>query len=380
MSLISDSPAALSHAEASLRAYVGLLDALHCAAFLLSADDQIVHANGRACEMLARPAEELVGRRLTDLYPAADDRAKLARVLHDVAAHEHEFHVPLRDGGQRAVVISVRPPAADSPLAGHRVVTAIDVSKLKQAEEQVREQYRQIASLSDVVLEQALDLKHYSKNLEKQVRQRTHELHEANMDAIFMLAVASEAKDEDTGAHVLRIRNYSSALARIVGYSDDEAERIGYSAILHDVGKIQVPDDILKKPGPLTHDERRIIQMHTLAGERILSDRPFFEIARQIARSHQENWDGSGYPDGLRSIRIPLPARIVRLADVFDALSSDRVYKEAWPLERVIDAILTGREREFDPELVDAFRTMIESGEWLALRDAKAPAAESKPA
>ncbi len=350
---------------------VELLDALHCGALLLAADDSVVHANPRVCEMLGRSAGAVIGRRLPDLYDDPQDRVRLSETLHDASAREHEFYLPLPDSGRLSVVMSVRPPPVNSPLAGSRVVTAIDLSKLKAAEEQLREQYRQIAGLSDVVLEQALELKHYSKNLEKQVRQRTRELHDANMDAIYMLAVASEAKDEDTGAHVLRISNYSSALARVIGYSELEAERIGYSAILHDVGKIQVPDEILKKPGELTAEERRIMQVHTTAGERILSDRPFFEIARQIARSHQENWDGSGYPDGRRGLDIPLPARIVRLADVFDALSSRRVYKDAWPLERVIDAILTGREREFDPDLVDAFRQLHDSGEWESLRSAK---------
>lgn len=327
--------------------------------------------------MLGRVAGDVLGRRLTDLFPPDGDRDRLLGALRDAGAFEREFYLPQPDGGRRPVVLSMRPSPADSPLAAYRVVTTIDVSELKGAEAQLREQYHQIASLSDVVLEQALELKNYSKNLEKRVRQRTRELHDANMDAIYMLAVASEAKDQDTGAHVLRIRNYSTALARVIGYGESEAERVGYSAILHDVGKIQVPDEILKKPGPLTPEERRVMQVHTLAGERILSDRPFFEVARQIARSHQENWDGTGYPDGLRGRDIPLPARIVRLADVFDALSSRRIYKEAWPIERVIDEIVQGREREFDPELVDAFQSLYASGEWARLRDA--PPADDRP-
>jgi PAS domain S-box-containing protein len=377
VSAISTDPMRQAAPGGSVSTLAELLDVLHCGALLVRADSLVIHLNPRACEMLGRAAGDMLGRRLIDFYPPDADRERLSAALCDAGAHEHETYLPQPDGGRRPVVVSVRPPTAESPLAAYRVVTTIDVTALKGAEEQLREQYRQIASLSDVVLEQALELKNYSKNLEKRVRQRTRELHDANMDAIYMLAVASEAKDQDTGAHVLRIRNYSTALARTIGYNEGEAERVGYSAILHDVGKIQVPDEILKKPGPLTPDERRVMEVHTLAGERILSDRPFFEIARQIARSHQENWNGTGYPDGLRERDIPLPARIVRLADVFDALSSQRIYKDAWPVERVIDVIITGREREFDPELVDAFRVLFDSGEWMRLRNA--PPAEDKP-
>src|SRR5262249_3768414 len=118
------------------------------------------------------------------------------------------------------------------------------------------------------------------------------------------------------------------------GLSTQEAERLGYSAILHDVGKIQVPDEILRKPTALTQDEWQIMRQHTITGERILSREPFFEDARNIARSHHENWDGSGYPDGRAASTIPLAARIVRVADVFDALTSTRPYKQAWSPEQ----------------------------------------------
>src|SRR4029077_11350400 len=144
------------------------------------------------------------------------------------------------------------------------------------------------------VLEQALDLKHYSKELEQRVKDRTADLHAANMDAIYMLAEAAEAKDHDTGRHVRRIQAYSRALALQLGIKDAEAEEIGYSAILHDVGKLHVPDRILAKPGPLDRDERNEMEQHTIVGEKILSPRPFFAQSRQIARSHHENWDGSG--------------------------------------------------------------------------------------
>lgn len=346
-----------------------LLDALHCGALLLTADGVIVHANPRVAQLLGRAASEIVGREFAALYPPdvqTEGPPGGAPCL--TSECETEWFLPRHDGGRLPVVLSTRVPPGDSALAAYRVVTVLDISGQKAAEEQLREQYRHISTLSDTILEQALDLKHYSKTLEKRVQQRTRELDEANMEAIYMLAVASEAKDSDTGEHVLRIRDYARTLASAMGASESEAERIGYSAILHDVGKMQVPDDILKKPGPLNSDERRVIETHTIAGERILSNKPFFQIARQIARSHQENWDGTGYPDGLSGAAIPLAARIVRLADVFDALSSRRVYKEPWPIERVVDAILAGRGREFDPELVEAFQKLMDDGAWLDIR------------
>src|SRR6185295_13402785 len=164
------------------------------------------------------------------------------------------------------------------------LVTITDLSEQKKAEDSLKEQYEIIAKLSNTILEQAVDLKHYSQSLEERVAERTAALHEANLDAIYMLAVASEAKDEDTGRHVRRIRECAAKLARELGFADREADEIGYSAVLHDVGKMHVPDHILKKPGPLTFDERQQVQRHTLIGERILADTPFFTRARLIAR------------------------------------------------------------------------------------------------
>jgi putative two-component system response regulator len=190
------------------------------------------------------------------------------------------------------------------------------------------------------------------------------------MDAIYMLAIASEARDEDTGAHVQRIRRYAAAVAVEMGLPPREAERIGYSAILHDVGKIHVPDDILKKPGKLTEAERKQMEKHTVVGEAILSDQPFFELARRIARGHHENYDGSGYPDRRRGGEIPLAASIVHVVDVFDALSSDRVYKKAWPADRAAGAIGDGREKQFDPQVTDAFAALFDREAFERLREA----------
>ena len=137
---------------------------------------------------------------------------------------------------------------------------------------------------------------------------------------------------------------------------------MAYSSILHDVGKIHVPDHVLRKPGKLNEDEWVVMREHTVAGERILSRKPFFNTARSIARSHHENWDGSGYPDGLNSTKIPLAARVVHIVDVYDALTSVRPYKQAWTASDAIKEIEDHQARSFDPDLVRAFLRLAHSG------------------
>lgn len=353
--------------DASLSQVIGVIDLMPCGAALFDRSGRILHANARLESMTQHEAGALVGRNLRDMY-AGDEAQQIAANIEDFeTAREGEFFLPLPNGKKLPVMVSGGPLRQGDTPTEYRLVTLMDISELKAMQEHCQEQYREITQLSDTVLEQALHLKDHARVLEQKVRQRTRALHEANMAAITMLAVASEQRDSDTGAHVQRIRDYSEALAREIGLSDQEAEHIGYSAILHDVGKIQVPDDILKKPGPLTPEQREQMKGHTLAGEHILSDKSFFDTARAIARSHHENWDGSGYPDGLGGEEIPLAARIVHLADVFDALASKRVYKPSWPPEDVIAAIRDGSGTQFDPRLVDAFRALVASGAWAAI-------------
>lgn len=206
-------------------------------------------------------------------------------------------------------------------------------------------------------------LARFNETLERRVNERTAELKEANLDAIYSLALAAEAKDDGTGNHVHRIQRYCHALALELGLSDTEAEEIGYSSIMHDVGKISIPDEILKKPGKLTRREYDMMKTHTVSGEKILPSKPFFSLARVIARSHHEKWDGTGYPDKLKGDKIPLAARIVAVADVFDALSSKRTYKEEWPVGKAMDEMKRCSGAHFDPAIIDAWISLFEKGE-----------------
>jgi PAS domain S-box-containing protein len=324
---------------------------------------RLVHINARLCAMLRREADQLIGTSLQDLYSDPADRKPIdAMLLQFHKKREEEFFLPLPDGGRLPVMVSSRQVPGPAPLCDHRVITLIDISQQKEAERALQEHFEIVVQMSDNALQRALDLRDDNQALEQRVRERTAELHAANMDAIYMLAVAAEVKDMDTGAHVRRIQAYSRALALQLSLPDEQAEQIGYSAILHDVGKIHVPDHILNKPGPLTPDERRIMQEHTVAGEKILSPRGFFAEARRIARWHHENFDGSGYPDALAGDNIPLGARIVHVTDVYDALVSRRIYKEPWPSERAAEGLLRLKGKMFDPEIAAAFHALVSAG------------------
>lgn len=366
----------MSHcASDSLKQAVDVLDALQCGAVLTGPDGAILHANVVLSRLVGRDAQELLGARVRDLFHGEDARLvdqDLARGAE--AQPDREASLLCGDDRRTPTLVSSRPLSREAPRDGPRVFTILDVSDRKQAEARFREQYEDVARLSDTVLEQALDLKHYSQTLEQRIEERTAELREANVDSVYMLAVASEARDADTGAHVMRIKDYTHALARETGMSEHEALDVGFSAILHDVGKIQVSDDILKKPGRLTPEERKEMEYHTIAGECILSGRKFFDHARHIARAHHENWDGSGYPDKKSGGDIPLAARVVHVVDVFDALTTKRVYKPAWSLEDAVAEIKRCKGAMFDPRLVDVFLYLLDTNaiqHIFALRDTR---------
>lgn len=199
-------------------------------------------------------------------------------------------------------------------------------------------------------------------DVERRLRMAADQLKDAYHDAVTMLSIACEGKDEDTGFHVNRVQHFTEALAIEMGMGAEEARHMGLMSILHDIGKLNIPDAILKKPAKLDPDEWAVMQTHAEHGVRILGDNPFYAIAREIARHHHENWDGSGYPNRLSQEAIPLSGRIVKVADVFDALTSRRPYKEPWPVERALGLLREESGKQFDPKVVEAFIRLHSSG------------------
>ena len=193
--------------------------------------------------------------------------------------------------------------------------------------------------------------------LEQRVRERTADLADAEREIAHRLGVAVEWRDAETGVHIERMGRLCERLAREVGMSIVEADLLRHASALHDVGKVGIPDEILLKPGKLDPAEWAKMKTHTTIGASILSGSKsaLVQMAEQIARSHHERWDGSGYPDGLKGDEIPLAARICAVCDVFDALLSPRPYKDAWPLREVIRELASLRGTHLDPALVDAF-------------------------
>lgn len=223
-----------------------------------------------------------------------------------------------------------------------------------------REQSQQLDLAYRQLREYARDLK---QALEAE-RQRTRELERAHLDTLMRLTRAAQYKDEETGSHLLRIKHYSELLARHVGLDEAEADRIAAAAPMHDLGKIGIPDAILRKPGALDAEEWKVMRSHSAIGASLLkgSASPLIEMARIIALTHHERWDGSGYPQGLVGEAIPLPGRIVMLVDVYDALRSARPYKPARGHEECAELMLNGdgrtSPRHFDPQLLAAFREL----------------------
>lgn len=202
-----------------------------------------------------------------------------------------------------------------------------------------------------------IQLQQQNNLLEERVRQRTEELWQAQQEVLQLLGCASEYRDDMTGQHTQRVGLLSGLLAEQLGLSEQEADQIRLAAPLHDIGKIGIPDAILLKPGRFEAHEFECMKSHTSIGSSILEGGSFklLKLAKLIALSHHEKWDGTGYPHGLKGEEIPLEARIVALADFYDALTHERPYKRAWTKEEALNEIKEQSGKHFDPRIVDAF-------------------------
>lgn len=232
------------------------------------------------------------------------------------------------------------------------------VRELSHIYQHSKHKSKQLADANKQLVKYASDLRITVTSL----KSAHQDLQEAYRDTIFRLVLASEYKDKDTGNHISRISRYSSLLSSKLGMSSTDINNISLAAPMHDVGKIGIPDQIMLKNGLLTESEFTIIKSHTTIGAAILdnSKSAILQMAHTIALSHHEYWNGNGYPQGLQKDSIPFAARIVALADTFDALTSRRPYKSPYPLDVACKIIQRERERQFDPQIVDIFLENID--------------------
>jgi putative two-component system response regulator len=205
-----------------------------------------------------------------------------------------------------------------------------------------------------------LELAAHNMRLESAVQARTAELRASRLEVLDRLALVAEFRDDDTKRHAQRIGHAAVAMAQTLDLPSDTVALLGRAAALHDIGKIAISDTILLKPARLTPDEFAVMQRHTTAGARILagSRAPVLQLAQEIALTHHERWDGSGYPRGLTGDAIPIAGRVVAVADVFDALTHERPYKPAWEVAAAVAEIGAGAGTQFDPSIVAAFGTL----------------------
>jgi putative two-component system response regulator len=310
------------------------------------------------------------------------------------AAMEHEYDIVLVDYEMPGIdgITFIRklralPNFADIPIV---MITSIEtdevrmkaleagatdfLSKRPQALE-IRVRLRNLVRLGVAVRK----LNDRAADLASEVAIATRKLQEREEEIILRLALAVEYRDNDTGEHTLRVAKYSRIIAERLGLPSRLCRDIYLAAPLHDVGKVAIPDNILLKPGRLNEEEMSIIRTHAEIGRRILADSPceLIQIGAMIAAAHHERWDGSGYPSGLKGSEIPIVARVVAVADVFDALTMRRPYKEAMPVEAARHYLEEKKGREFDPACVDAFLSRWEEVVAIAKKsDRTAPKVE----
>ena len=298
---------------------------------LTDANDVITYANDCLRQIVSIGKEERLEHTHRDQLLATfvhpEDRREMAQAHMEALSRKtydflHEFRVVARNGDIRWVRMHATPILSGGGQPGH------------------------VGTLEDITEHRTLE----------QERQRAYER------TTLLLAMAAEARDPYTEHHLFRIRGYSEAIALQMDLSPEAAKEIGLAALLHDLGKTRVPDAILTKPGPLTEQEWQIMRRHPVWGEELLPDSVWFTTARQIARCHHENWDGTGYPDGLSAERIPIAAAILAVADGFDAMTSKRPYKGAWPPARAMRELRRDKGHRYCPEVVEAFERAVAEG------------------
>ncbi|MBB5234264.1 PAS domain S-box protein [Deinococcus budaensis] len=324
---------ALTASHALLRTVV---DSVPEAIFVKDLQRRYVMINAAGAAQIGLSAERILGRTDDDLFPHGPATASKARdeaVLNHGQPLTYEATDPLPDGTQRTYWSTKVPTREACGQVTGLVGVAIDITERQAAEAMIRRHNGEL----------------------------TTRIEAAQLEILHRLARAAEYRDDDTGEHMGRVALTAAGLARELGLPDEEVALMERTAPLHDVGKIGIPDGILLKPGRLTPEEFEAVKAHTLIGSSILSggQSPLVERAEEIARTHHERWDGSGYPLGLAGEAIPLSGRIVAVADVLDALTNDRPYKQAWSFEAALAEIRSQSGRHFDPRVVAALERLV---------------------
>ncbi len=333
---------------------------------ILIVDDQIV--NIKLLEKILTQAG------YKNIFSTTDSRQAISMYLeHDIDLLLLDIRMPNMDGFEVMAKLNDVSANADYDYLPVLVLTAELTSETRSkalsagAKDFLTKPFDQIEALQRIqnILEVRLlhkQVLQQNLELESRVKERTQELENSRLEIIRRLGLAAEYKDNETGNHVLRMSLFSQMLAKAIGFSDEHANMMLNAAPMHDIGKIGIPDRVLLKPGKLNDEEWTIMQTHVQIGAELLSgsDVPLMVMAKNIALTHHEKWDGSGYPEGLSGETIPIEGRICALCDVFDALTSERPYKEAWPIDKAMEHIRNQSGSHFDPKLVQVFEDILD--------------------
>jgi len=313
----------------------------------------------QSCEV-AEIFRDSVLQRLT--YHYGSDRGKINKKIlehHDLALLQDQLRHEGKSKGAIEAVYQISLPdrpaiwlkdqASVESFAGDHVCLSFgsltDVTMEMMAEEQDQQE------------KELLRIRH--AELEQKIEQQNKELWKMQLEMIYRLAQAAQFRDSCTRPHITKMSHYCDILSQAAGLSEEERQLIFHATAMHDVGKLGIAESILHKPGRLTLQEFAIMKSHSIIGAKLLSgnDSPLLKMAKGIALTHHERWDGTGYPTGLSREEIPLPGRIAAICDVFDALTSERPYKQAWNTDQAFSEVEKGKGSQFDPELVDLFLT-----------------------
>ncbi len=311
--------------------------------FTADAAGRLVRVNPAWRRCLGHPAETMCGRPLTEFIHEEDHAAAAAEILSLADGSRTSVSSRSRFLALEGQIVWLEWSARYSPDDARIRGSAHDVTDQRRAERQLAEE---------------------ASRLQAMVDERTRDLDEARAETLQLLGVASEFRDDETAQHTERIGELAAEIGSRMGLSRESVALLREAAPLHDIGKLAIPDSVLLKPGRLSPPEQELMQTHTTLGARLLfgSRSPALQLAGVVAESHHEWWDGGGYPGGLMGDDIPLVGRIVSVADVFDALTHDRPYKPAWPVEQAVALIRSASGSQFDPRVVDAFFEILAAG------------------